>query len=262
MFFYFGYGSNINLVSLKAKGVIPFASEKAILNGWRLKFNVQHWFQHEGGMANIERSSDPADFVEGMVHTCPDESLELLDAVESYRIGYDRIIVEVPTALGMIEAQTYIGLPAYLDDNCLPTKRYLNIILKGAEAAGFSQPNLDKLRSLPVFPEKKYPLFKPPAGNWPHFNSHSISLHDTYTALGGHVFDMHQAREKLQDIIGLLSRKDTTLFFVKRHDTSTGNETIDDIIRGNISQGAKEYINTYLNEFAREYIYAGRFDYT
>jgi hypothetical protein len=42
MFLYFGYGSNINLISLNAKGVEPISSQPGILRGWRLRFNVQH----------------------------------------------------------------------------------------------------------------------------------------------------------------------------------------------------------------------------
>ena len=52
MFHYFGYGSNINLISLKAKGVEPTSSEWGMIPGWRLRFNVQHWFRHEGGVGN------------------------------------------------------------------------------------------------------------------------------------------------------------------------------------------------------------------
>ncbi len=261
MFYYFGYGSNINLVSLKAKGVIPFTSELAVLPGWKLRFNVRHWFRHEGGVANIEPSSDPDDFVEGVVHACPDESLASLDVVESYGLGYDRTVVEVETAHGKVKAQTYIGLQGFIDNSCLPTRRYLNIILKGAGNAGLSHGYVERLRSLPVFPEREYPQFISPPGNWPHFNSETIALQPAFTALGGHVFDMRFASEKLQGIIGLLGGKDVTLFFVKRHDTSDGSETIDDVIRGRIPSGAKKYINAYLNEFAREYIYAGIFDY-
>jgi sulfite reductase (NADPH) flavoprotein alpha-component len=89
MFYYFGYGSNINLISLRAKGVEPIQSQKAILKGWKLKFNVQHWFRHEGGMGNIEPSANPEDVVEGMVHLCPEEQLTSMDAMESFGIAYD-----------------------------------------------------------------------------------------------------------------------------------------------------------------------------
>lgn len=261
MFYYFGYGSNINLVSLKAKGVIPASSQHAVLHGWRLTFNVQHWFHHEGGMANIQPSSDPADLVEGVVHLCPDDSLDSLDAVESYGLGYDRIEVEVEAAAGKIKAQTYIGLPAFIDESCLPTKRYLNIIIKGATEMGLSKNYLMKLRHHPFLRQINYPAFQAPHGNWPHYNKNSLANHKAFTALGGHVFDMQNARPKLQGIIGLLGGKDMTLFFVKRHDTSDGNETIEDVINGRISAGAKKYINAYLHEFGKEYEYAGRFVY-
>lgn len=53
MITYFGYGSNINLISLRAKGVVPLSSLRGTLKGWKLAFNVQHWFRHEGGVGNI-----------------------------------------------------------------------------------------------------------------------------------------------------------------------------------------------------------------
>ena len=260
MFSYFGYGSNINLDSLKSKGVIPMSSEHAVLPGWKLRFNVQHWFRHEGGMANIETSEDPNDFVEGVLHYFPEEQLALLDAVESYGVGYDRTEVEVTTTGGKRKAQTYIGLPDFIDDRCLPVRRYLNIIIKGAEDAGLSQPYIERLRKLGVMPEKPLAEFKPPKGNWPHYDKGTLGSCPTFTALGGHVFDMQHARKKLQHIITLLGGKDMTLFFVRRHDSSNGNETDEDIRDGKISDGAKSYINAYLHEFAKEYQYAGRFD--
>ncbi|MCX6214754.1 gamma-glutamylcyclotransferase family protein [Spirosoma sp.] len=260
MFIYFGYGSNINLASLKAKGVTPVASERGVLPGWRLRFNVQHWFHHEGGVGNIEPSTNPNDFVEGMVHTCHETDLAALDAVESYGLGYDRIEVDVETSRGIVSVQTYIGLPGFLDNTCLPTQRYLNIIIKGAEEAGLSPFYIDKLRKNPVLPETNFPAFIPPPGQWPHFNEQTLALHPEFTALGFAVFDMQQARGKLQGIIGLLGGKDMTLFFVKRHDTSSGNETDADIKSGNISDGAKEYLNAYMNEFMNEYKYVGIYD--
>jgi sulfite reductase (NADPH) flavoprotein alpha-component len=53
-FWYFGYGSNMNFNSLRAKGVEPRASERAVLRGWRPRFNVHHFFRHEGRVGNIE----------------------------------------------------------------------------------------------------------------------------------------------------------------------------------------------------------------
>jgi sulfite reductase (NADPH) flavoprotein alpha-component len=222
---------------------------------------VEHWFRHEGGVGNIEPSSNPEDFVEGLVHTCHDEHLDSLDAVESYGLGYDRTLVNVVTQSGTIMAQTYIGLPGFINKSCLPTQRYINIILKGAVEAELSPSYIAQLRKQPVQPENNFPAFVPPQGDWQQFNKHTLVLHPAYTALGGAVFDMQHAREQLQGIIPLLGGKDMTLFFVKRHDSSNGTETITDIKNGSITEGAKKYINAYLNEFAKEYEYVGPYDY-
>lgn len=257
MFYYFGYGSNINLISLRAKGVEPINSKKAKLPGWRLSFNVQHWFRHEGGMGNIEPAIHPKDHVEGVVHLCRDEDLASLDLMESYGAAYDRTEVELETESGPAKALAYIGLPDFLDDSCLPTRRYLNIIMNGAKAAGLSESYIEKLRRQPLMPEIEYPPFQAPEGDFPSYDSSTLADHPHLTALSGAVFDMSEARPKLQIISTLFGGKDMTLFFLKRHDTSTGNETLEDVKKGRIPEAGKSYLNAYLNEYNKEFKYVG-----
>ncbi len=247
---------------MRAKGVEPMASSKAILKKWRLRFNVQHWFKHEGGMGNIEFTADPNDVVEGMVHQCKDEHLAPLDAVEAYGIGYDRIIVELETESGMEQAFTYIGLPDFLDDSCLPTQRYLNIILKGAEAARLSSSYIDKLREHPIFTSRDYQDFEFPENKGREYNRQSLASETYLTALAGAVFDMRGSRSQLDCLQGLFGGKDMTLFHLKRHDSSDGTETLEDVINQRISKEGKAYLNAYLNEYAREFKYVGRYHYT
>jgi sulfite reductase (NADPH) flavoprotein alpha-component len=258
---YFGYGSNINIISLRAKGVNPVSSRRGILRGWVLKFNVQHWFPHEGGMGNIQPSPDIRDCVEGMVHICADNDLASLDLVESYGVGYDRVEVGVETDTGPVKCQAYIGLPAFIDDTCLPTRRYLNIIISGGETAGLSPPYLGKLRSHPVLREEDYPAFEHPSGDFPVFNELTLAANPFLTALAGAVFDMRGARARLDCLHVLLGGKDMTVFYLKRHDTSRGTETIGDFINGRITDGQKRYLNAYLRAYLKEYRYAGRYVY-
>ena len=171
MFNYFGYGSNINLISLRAKGVEPLSSQRALLKGWGLKFNVKHWFSHEGGVGNIEPSLNKDNLVEGMVHVCKDEHLADLDAMESYGVGYDRIEVQLETENGPIKAITYVGLPAFIDDTRLPTQRYLNIIVEGAKAAGLSSDYIENLKEQPIQKFPDYPEFKHPIETTTVFDS-------------------------------------------------------------------------------------------
>lgn len=261
MFNYFGYGSNINLVSLKAKGVIPLNSEVAILKGWKLKFNVEHWFKHEGGVGNIEPGNPETDRVEGVLHQCKDEHLKFLDMMESYGVGYDRIEIDVEAESGVKTALTYVGLPAYINNNCLATRRYLNIIIKGALNAGLSKEYLEKLASQPVIKLQKYSDFKPPLEISKTYTQDSLAQYQYLTALGGAVFDMKNAREKLHCLFDLFGGKDMTLFHIKRHDSSTGNETIEDYLNGSIPEAVKNYLNAYLYEYQKEFEYVGQYKY-
>ena len=261
MFHYFGYGSNLDLASLRAKGVAPRESFHGRLRGWRLRFNVRHWFRHEGAVGNIDRTGDPADEVLGLVHRCEDTDLAALDAMEAYGSGYDRVEVDVETANGLVRATVYVGLPGVLDHSCLPTRRYLNIMLRGAEAAGLDASYVARLRAHPVAAAREYPPFEYPAGAVPQFTRETLAQHREYTALAGAVFDMSDARADLAGLKPLFGGKDTTLFHVRRLDTSDGNETLDDVTAGRLPEAARRYLNAYLHEYAAEFRYVGRFVY-
>jgi sulfite reductase (NADPH) flavoprotein alpha-component len=261
MFRYFGFGSNMNVTSLRAKGVAPLASRRAILHGWRLRFNVQHFFRHEGGVGNIEASEAPGARVLGLLHDCPDEVLSPLDAMEACGHGYERITVEVEAEGERVPAFTYVGMPEFIDDSCLPSRRYLNIVVDGARQAGLDPDYLQDLMAQPVHRADDFPIFTPPAGDYPGFDSASLASHPHYTALYGAVFDMSEARPLHEYLKGFFGGRDMTLFHLKRLDSSDGNESMDDIRLGRLNEVQLAYINGYLNEYAREYRYVGRFLY-
>lgn len=251
----------MDLTALRAKGVEPRWSVPAALSGWRLRFNVRHWFRHEGGMANVEPSDAEGSRVLGILHLCEDEHLARLDGLEAYGVGYDRIPVMVRTASGLMPAMTYQGLPAVLDDSCLPTRRYMNILLRGAERAGLEPEYVRDLRRHPLHPPWDYPPFSHPSGDFPEFDATTLTGYPLYTAVGGAVFDMSEAREGLEVLKGLFGGKDTTLFHLKRLDTSDGTETLEDVREGRVSEAGRIYLNAYLCEYAREFRYVGRFRY-
>jgi sulfite reductase (NADPH) flavoprotein alpha-component len=261
MFRYFGFGSNMNITSLKAKGVKPLKSQPAILHGWRLRFNVQHFFRHEGGVGNIEPSEVPGDHVLGLLHECAEEALPPLDAAEACGHGYERITVEVQTDRQRLPAFTYVGKPAFIDDGCLPSRRYLNILLDGARKAGLDEGYIQSLEAQPVHQPDDYPMFAPPSGDYPVFSAASLAKHPLYTGLSGAVFDMTQARPLHEYLKGLFGGRDMTLFHLKRLDSSDGSESMDDIRHGRLNPAQRQYINGYLNEYAREYRYVGHIDY-
>ncbi|WP_203141477.1 gamma-glutamylcyclotransferase family protein [Marinobacter mangrovi] len=267
MFHYFGFGSNMSRLSLKAKGVEPLSSRRAELSGWRLRFNVRHFFRHEGGVGNIERTGHPGDRVLGVLHECPDDALDLLDAAEACGYGYDRIEVAVKPqqraddSSHAVSALTYVGTPAFIDDCCRPSRRYLNIVLDGARQAELDEGYIRALARQPTHVVDDYPEFTPPPGSYPTFTRDTLAAQPLFTALYGAVFDMTEARHQHEFLKGFFGGRDMTLFHLKRLDSSRAEETMEDIRNGHLNAVQRQYLNAYLNEYAREYRYVGRYDY-
>lgn len=261
MFWYFGYGSNTNLASLRAKGVDPLASERAVLRGWRLRFNIRHFFRHEGGVANIEPTDDDLAVVWGVVYLCEDEHLARLDNAEAYGHGYDRIEVLVSTDHGERLANAYVGMPSFLDEGCRPTRRYLNILLKGATTAGLDPSYIEALRQHPVHQKRPVPPFVPPPGECRTFTAATLTQTPPLTALAGSVFDMSCARWQHSFLKGFFGGKDMTLFHLRRLDDTDCALTLDDIKHGRLTPAQREYLNEYLHEYNAEYVYVGRYLY-
>lgn len=246
MFRYFGFGSNLNITSLRAKGVEPLASRLAVLHGWQLRFNVQHFFRHEGGVGNIEPSEAPDARVLGVLYECPDDSLLSLDAMEACGHGYDRITVEVEADGEQLSALTYIGMPEFIDDSCRPSQRYLNIVVNGARQAGLDHDYVQNLVAQSVHRPDEYPPFTPPSGDYPVFDTDSLANKPLYTALYDAVFDMSAARPLHEFLKGFFGGRDMTLFHLKRLDSSDGNESMDDVRNGRLSEAQQRYLNGYL----------------
>lgn len=251
----------MDLVSIRAKGVEPKRSIPALLPGWKLGFNVQHFFRHEGGVANILQTGSSQDSVHGVVHLCDDNALARLDAVEAFGVGYDRVPVTVDTAEGPISALTYVGMEQFINNACRPTQRYLNILVSGATNAGLQPAYIEALRRQPIHVKRDNPAFEPPATPDTTYTATSLAEHPRLTALAGFVFNMMDARWQHQYLIGLFGGKDMTLWHLKRLDTSDGSESIDDIKKDKLSRYQKRYLNEYLLEYNVEYQYAGRFRY-
>lgn len=262
MFYYFGFGSNMDAVSLRAKGVEPLGSWPAVLKGWRLRFNVQHFFRHEGGVGNIEPCpEEPEAQVPGLLHACRDEDLDYLDAAEACGYGYQRVTVTVETASEVVSATAYVGTPEFINERCIPSQRYLNILIRGAEAASLDAAHIAWLREHPVQPLPAYPPFQHPDGEYPVFYPDDLQDHPLYTGLYGAVFDMTNARRRHEFLKQLLGGRDTTLFLLQRLDTSNADESWDDIRYDRLSGAQVRYLNAYLHEYAREYRYVGRLRY-
>ena len=88
---YFAYGSNMNAERMEERGVEFSGRERAILEGWILKFNTVA-SQNEG-YANIVL--DEKGIVEGILYEIQNHDLKKLDKYEEYPDHYKRIKLKV-----------------------------------------------------------------------------------------------------------------------------------------------------------------------
>ncbi|KAI9032015.1 AIG2 family protein [Hyaloraphidium curvatum] len=257
MFVYFAYGSNVFLPALQAKGIVPLRSVRGTLRGWRLRFDLVSWFPEiDGGMATV-RPGAAEDAVEGVVHFCGDGAVEKLDFLEANGTGYLRTEVVVETDEGPVEAHVYAGTDYGKDDSMVPSRRYLSLLLKGAEAAGLSDAYLDALRRQPCLPDPDPPPFVPPEGG-KEFTCAELESNPELTAVLGHVFDMSARSRYLDSAAGVFGGRDTTLFHLRRHDSCAGTETAEDLMKGRVSDSARQYVVAWTHAYSHVFRYAGR----
>ena len=141
---YFAYGSNMERVQLKR--LCPKAKfvATAVLSDYELTFfgNSSMW---NGGIASIREK--PGHQVEGVVWEISEAERKPLDAYEGFPDLYLRKEFQVRTSSGKV-----IVVFAYIMDNpgreTLPSKRYKQLLISGAEEHGLSEKYIECLESI------------------------------------------------------------------------------------------------------------------
>jgi hypothetical protein len=157
-----------------------------------------------------------------------------------------------------VQAIAYVGTPGFLDDRCLPSRRYLNIVVRGALEAGLDRSYVDDLQRHPVLEWSPRPPFVPPRGRPRDFTPATLAQHPEFTAIAGAVFDMSAARPRHQLLRRSFGGQDMTLHHLHQLDTSDGTETVAEVAAGRLTAEQRTYLNEYLHEYATEYRYVGR----
>jgi hypothetical protein len=135
--FYFAYGSNMSskVFVQGFRKIRPQSAERAVLKGYRLAFSEPGIPFFEPAYANVEK--DDAAECEGVLYKITEEEMDWLDISEGGR-AYSIIHVPVEGAVsGMVTAQTFTSRA--IAHGLLPSKRYMDILIDGAEEHGLSE---------------------------------------------------------------------------------------------------------------------------
>ena len=140
----FGYGSNMDITHLRIKkNLTVYEYKPAILNGYKFGFNmVTNWLA-EPAFAGI--IPDPNSTVHGLAFCLPQESLDHLNKQEGwYEINY--VNLETYDGGSLENVHVYVSPEKFFKtESAAPSRRYLNIIRKGAQNSGLKPHYLEKL---------------------------------------------------------------------------------------------------------------------
>jgi gamma-glutamylcyclotransferase (GGCT)/AIG2-like uncharacterized protein YtfP len=146
-YFYFAYGSNMNVEVLKKLGVEPISQQKAQLRGYRLVFNKIVDKLFGVGLANLDRSVNS--LVEGVLYEIKEEDIPKLDELEGVPDDYFKMGVSVTGEDGrQIRSFAYLAHPEKVGAGLKPSRQYLQSML--VAATWLSKPYVEILEHLAV----------------------------------------------------------------------------------------------------------------
>lgn len=152
--FYFGFGANMSSKTFQRgyRRLSPTSAERAVLRGYRLEFSEPGIPFFDPSFANIAKDDNA--LVEGVLYRITPEELDHLDISEGNR-AYNIIKVPVEGA----ESGTVIAHAFQSRQHAhglLPSKRYLDILIEGAEEHGLSATYITMLKNTPHVDRNAY----------------------------------------------------------------------------------------------------------
>ncbi len=151
---YFAYGSNMQPATFAGRrGIVAHAAVAARLPGWQLLFDKPPLLPVGHGMANVVEAPDA--HVLGVAYAIGADDLAHVDLTEGVLIGnYRRVVVTVTPLDGRTDVLDAFTLTSdRRDPSLLPSRRYLTLLIEGAEAHGLPADYVAWLRERPVVEE-------------------------------------------------------------------------------------------------------------
>jgi hypothetical protein len=151
---YFAYGSNMQPATFSGRrGIVPQQAVPARLAGWQLVFDKPAILPMGQGMANVVPT--PGAEVLGVAYAVSADDLAHIELTEGVLIdNYRRMMVEVTPLAGSGPAIAAVTLASNRRDASLrPSRRYMAMLIEGAEAHGLPAEYVAWLRCCPAVDE-------------------------------------------------------------------------------------------------------------
>lgn len=151
---YFAYGSNMQPATFSGRrGIVPARAVPARLAGWELVFDKPPLLPIGQGFANVIEA--PGSHVLGVAYAITAEDLAHVDLTEGVLIdNYRRVAVRVaPLADPGVELEAFTLASPRRDPALRPSRRYMALLVEGAETHGLPADWVAWLRRCPACDE-------------------------------------------------------------------------------------------------------------
>ena len=150
---YFAYGSNMQPATFAGRrGIVATRAVPARLAGWQLVFDKPPLLPMGQGMGNVVLA--PGAEVLGVAYAITADDLAHVDLTEGVLIeNYRRVAVEVAPLDGGAAFEAWTLTSDRRDAMLLPSRRYMELLIDGAEYHGLPAEYLGWLRAHPAVAE-------------------------------------------------------------------------------------------------------------
>lgn len=131
---YFAYGSNMDPQRLDERRVEFTERQAGLLSGWRLVFDKRSKNDPTIGFANIVRDADFV--VEGILYCLGPVGLERLDQFEKTPEHYERVVLEIASDRGHVDAWVYVATDEWRSPGLRVDPGYLQRLVTGSDLLG------------------------------------------------------------------------------------------------------------------------------
>ena len=150
---YFAYGSNMHPDTFRGRrGIVPEQAVAACLPGWQLVLDKPPLLPMGQAMANVIPMAQRQ--VLGVAYAIGPEDLAHVDLTEGVLIGnYARVAVQVAPLEGGTVIDAFTLTSGQRDLALRPSRRYMDLLIQGAEIHGLPGEYVAWLRSRPAIDE-------------------------------------------------------------------------------------------------------------
>ena len=147
---YFAYGSNMQPATIGGRrGVVPSQAVPSRLRGWQLVFDKPGLLPGAYGMGNVVEA--PGAEVLGVAYAVSADDYAHIELTEGVLIrNYRRVTVEVSPLDGGPAFEAFTLTSDKRDASLCASRRYMGLLIEGAEAHGLPAEYVQGLRSCPA----------------------------------------------------------------------------------------------------------------